>query len=171
MKADNIDGVLALLDELVDQSIQDADPHGIFIALYRQMTLRVKQGIVEGLFDDNPRMDRFDTLFANRYLAAGPIALNDDGRGGDPVAGDGSYEADYTFPTLFRGTELVVVAGFTDMVGNVAVPLEWDDRISFTDPPEAVQLIGAIDSTVSMITIRWSESIFRLCRVRVTSSS
>ncbi len=91
-------------------------------------------------------------------LNAGPIDLFDDGRGGDPVAGDGSYEADYTFPSIFRGTDLIVVGSFTDRVGNQSVPLEWSDRISFTDPPEPVLLIGSIDSTTSMITIRWEES-------------
>ena len=91
-------------------------------------------------------------------LDAGPINLFDDGRGGDPVAGDGSYEADYTFPSIFRGTDLIVVGSFTDRVGNQAVHLEWSDRISFTDPPEPVWLIGSIDSTTSMITIRWEES-------------
>lgn len=91
-------------------------------------------------------------------LDAGPINLFDDGRGGDPVAGDGSYEADYTFPSVFRGTDLIVVGSFADRVGNQSVPFEWSDQISFTDPPEPVQLIGSIDSTTSMITIRWEES-------------
>ncbi len=91
-------------------------------------------------------------------LSAGPIDLFDDGRGGDPIAGDGSYETDYTFPSLFRGTDLIVAGGFIDRVGNEAVPLELTDRISFTDPPDAVRLIGSIDSTTSMITIRWEES-------------
>jgi hypothetical protein len=91
-------------------------------------------------------------------LVAGPIALYDDGRGGDQTAGDGVYEANYRFPSIFRGTDLVVVGSFTDRAGNKAVPLEWTDRISFTDPPEPVQLIGSVDSTVSMITIRWVES-------------
>lgn len=92
-------------------------------------------------------------------LNAGPIGLFDDGRGGDPVAGDGRYEADYTFPSIFRGTDLIVVGSFTDRVGNQSVPLEWSDRISFTDPPEPVRLIGSIDSTTSMITIKWEESL------------
>lgn len=91
-------------------------------------------------------------------LSAGPIKLLDDGRGGDPIAGDGIYEVDYTFPSIFRGTDLVVVGSFTDLVGNQAVPIEWTDRLSFTDPPDPVQLIGSIDSTISMITIRWEES-------------
>lgn len=91
-------------------------------------------------------------------LSAGPIDLFDDGRGGDPVAGDGSYEADYTFPSFFRGTDLIVAGSFTDRVGNQAVPLELASRLSFTDPPDAVWLIGSIDSTISMITIIWEES-------------
>ena len=86
------------------------------------------------------------------------VVLFDDGMGGDPVAGDGRYEADYTFPSFFRGTDLVVAGHFTDRAGNGAVPRELDGRLSFTDPPEGVQLIGAIDSTVNMITIRWEQS-------------
>jgi len=91
-------------------------------------------------------------------LTTGSIVLHDDGRGGDPVAGDGSYETDYTFPSIFRGTDLIVVASFTDLVGNEAVSFEWSDRISFADPPEAVQLFGSIDSTTNSITINWEES-------------
>jgi hypothetical protein len=91
-------------------------------------------------------------------LEAGPISLLDNGMGGDPVAGDGSYETDYTFPSRFRGTDLVVAGSFIDRAGNQAVPFEMTERISFTDPPEAVLLIGAIDSTINMITIRWEES-------------
>lgn len=91
-------------------------------------------------------------------LAAGTIGLYDDGRGGDPTAGDGIYERDYIFPSIFRGTDLIVVVSFTDFVGNESVPLEWENRLSFTDPPEAVQLFGSIDSTTSQITITWEES-------------
>lgn len=91
-------------------------------------------------------------------LTAGPIGLYDDGRGGDPTAGDGIYEADYTFPSIFRGTDLITVVSFIDQVGNESVPLEWGNRISFTDPPDAVQLFGSIDSTTSQITITWEES-------------
>ncbi len=91
-------------------------------------------------------------------LTTGSIVLSDDGRGGDPVAGDGRYETDYTFPSIFRGTDLIVVASFIDLVGNEAVSFEWSDRISFTDPPEAVQLFGSIDSTTNSITINWEES-------------
>ena len=70
MQASNIDEVLILLDEILAECRAAADPLGYFPALYRQVTLKVKQGIEQGSFDDGPRMDRFDATFANRYLAA-----------------------------------------------------------------------------------------------------
>jgi hypothetical protein len=91
-------------------------------------------------------------------LTTGPVQLRDDGKGGDAVAGDGIYEEDFSFPTLFRGTNLIAVGTFIDRAGNEAAPLEWDERISFTDPPQAVYLVGSIDSTTTMITIKWEES-------------
>ena len=39
-------------------------------SLYRGVTLRVRAGIQAGTFSDAARMDRLDTAFANRYLAA-----------------------------------------------------------------------------------------------------
>jgi hypothetical protein len=38
--------------------------------VYRATTVRVKAGIEKGIFVDGPRMERFVTAFANRYLAA-----------------------------------------------------------------------------------------------------
>lgn len=91
-------------------------------------------------------------------LAGETVRLNDDGRGGDAVAGDGVYEASYRFPSHLRGTDLVVSGSFIDRAGNESPIFEAQDRIDFTDPPQAVRLIGAIDSTTRMITIRWEES-------------
>ena len=68
--ARNIDEVLSLLDAEVRQTMRDGDAHGIFAALYLKMSVRVWQGIQDGVFDDGVRMDRFDTLFANRYFVA-----------------------------------------------------------------------------------------------------
>lgn len=86
------------------------------------------------------------------------VDLYDDGRGGDATAGDGVYEADYRFPEYVRGLELTITGGFTDRAGNVAPDFEAPDKISFTDPPEPVQLIGAIDSSTTSITIKWVAS-------------
>src|SRR5258705_5299780 len=70
MQAANIDEVLAILDGILADCTAQADPMGYFPALYRQVTLKVKQGIEVGFFDDGPRLDRFDATFANRYFAA-----------------------------------------------------------------------------------------------------
>jgi hypothetical protein len=43
---------------------------GLFAALYRQVTIAVKQGIDEGRFEDGARMERLDVAFAGRYFAA-----------------------------------------------------------------------------------------------------
>jgi hypothetical protein len=70
MKAEMIDDVLEILATIVADTKARRDPLGYFPALYRQVTLKVKSGIEQGVFDDGPRMARFDALFANAYFAA-----------------------------------------------------------------------------------------------------
>lgn len=70
MQATNIDDVLRILDGIIADCKAKRDPLGYFPALYRQVTLKVKQGIATGFFEDGPRLDRFDAIFANRYIAA-----------------------------------------------------------------------------------------------------
>lgn len=70
MQANDIDDVLNILDGLITETKAASDPLGYFPALYRQVTLKVKQGIAQGFFANGPRMARFDALFANRYFAA-----------------------------------------------------------------------------------------------------
>lgn len=68
--ARDIDGVIAELDVIIAAAIAEGSRLGLFAALYRQVTVRVKQGIASGFFEDGPRMARLDTIFANRYLDA-----------------------------------------------------------------------------------------------------
>jgi hypothetical protein len=70
MQATNIAQVLANLQSLIADFEAQGSRLGFFAALYRQVTLEVKRGIDRGFFDNGPRMDRFDTTFANRYFAA-----------------------------------------------------------------------------------------------------
>ncbi len=65
-----IDDVIARLDEIVAWSRQSKSRLGYFAALYRKVTIRVKDGIARGEFDDGPRMERLDVIFAGRYLEA-----------------------------------------------------------------------------------------------------
>lgn len=66
----NIDEVLATLDKIIKQSEDNNDTAGYFAALYRKVTARVKQGIVNNEFEDGPRMEQLDVIFASRYIDA-----------------------------------------------------------------------------------------------------
>ena len=65
-----IDEVLAALDAIIERSTQRAEPLGYFAVLYRRVTAEVKAGIAAGFFDDGPRMERLDVVFARRYVEA-----------------------------------------------------------------------------------------------------
>ena len=68
--ARTIDEVIARLQEIIEDSIRTGSRLGYFAALYNRVTQRVKLGIERGEFDDGPRMERLDVIFANRYLTA-----------------------------------------------------------------------------------------------------
>ncbi len=55
---------------IVDQCKQEQLRAGYFAVLYRFVTLRIKEGIVNGEFDDNDRMEQLDTIFAQRFFDA-----------------------------------------------------------------------------------------------------
>ncbi|MBK3582010.1 hypothetical protein JHN63_51420 [Streptomyces sp. MBT65] len=77
MTAQNIDEVVDGLAEIVRDATRAGDRIGYFAALYRQVTVEIRKAIHEGQFEDGPRMDRFDTLFGNRYFAAHDAWLRD----------------------------------------------------------------------------------------------
>jgi hypothetical protein len=66
----DIDGVIERLDAIIKDCIKRQDRLGYFAALYNRVTRAVKEGIAKGEFDDGPRMERLDVIFANRYIAA-----------------------------------------------------------------------------------------------------
>ncbi len=65
-----IDEVIAALDKIIADSKENSSPLGYFAALYRKVTKKVKEGIAEGFFDDGPRMEKLDIIFASRYIDA-----------------------------------------------------------------------------------------------------
>lgn len=67
---ESIEGVLDRLDRILDEARRRGDRSGYFAALYRNVTRRVQAGIESGRFEDPDRMERFDVLFARRYLKA-----------------------------------------------------------------------------------------------------
>ncbi|MFW5708410.1 MAG: DUF5995 family protein [Bacteroidota bacterium] len=61
---------LEKMDAIVLQCINEGHRAGYFAVLYRYVTLRIKQGVDSGEFEDNARMERFDILFAQRFFDA-----------------------------------------------------------------------------------------------------
>jgi len=70
LKANTIDEVIHSLDRIIAWSSNGQNRLGYFPALYRRVTIKVKEGIGKGLFEDGKRMERLDVVFANRYLEA-----------------------------------------------------------------------------------------------------
>ncbi len=68
--ATTIDDVINQLNDIVEWSKHNNSRMGYFAALYRKVTIQVKKGIEDGFFDDGPRMERLDVIFANRYIHA-----------------------------------------------------------------------------------------------------
>ena len=66
----SIDQVISILDEIIAESEKNNNPLGYFAALYRKVTVKVKEGIVDNFFEDGPRMEKLDIVFAKRYLDA-----------------------------------------------------------------------------------------------------
>lgn len=76
MKANTIDEVIIFLDEIIATAKKENSRLGYFPALYRKVTIRVKQGIINGEFKDGARMEVLDVNFANRYLEAYDMNIN-----------------------------------------------------------------------------------------------
>lgn len=62
--------VIERLGGIVEESKATGSTAGYFAALYRTVTIRVRDGIAAGEFDDGPRMEELDVVFARRYLDA-----------------------------------------------------------------------------------------------------
>ena len=66
----SIDDVIDVLEHIIDESRENNNPMGYFAALYQKVTIKVKEGIAEGAFEDGPQMEQLDIVFAKRYLDA-----------------------------------------------------------------------------------------------------
>lgn len=69
-QATTIDEVIQLLDEIIEISKLEQSAIGLFTMLYREVTVRIKEGIENGSFQNGERMEKLDVIFANRYLKA-----------------------------------------------------------------------------------------------------
>ncbi|MDB4919891.1 DUF5995 family protein [Mucilaginibacter sp.] len=70
MATTTVNDVLAQLEGIIAESIKTNNRMGYFAALYYKVTASVKDGITKGQFANGPRMEKFDVMFASRYLDA-----------------------------------------------------------------------------------------------------
>ncbi len=70
MLPSTIDEVIEQLDQIVIKSSNDESRLGYFPALYKKVTIKVKEKIAANYFEDNERMEKLDVVFANRYIEA-----------------------------------------------------------------------------------------------------
>lgn len=68
--------VLIRMDEIVSECRSKESRIGYFAVLYRQVTLRIKNGILNSEFEDNLRMEKLDILFAKRFIDAYELWIN-----------------------------------------------------------------------------------------------
>jgi hypothetical protein len=66
----SIDAVISRLEAIIELCKANDNPLGYFPALYHNVTVKVKEGIAAGFFEDGTRMEQLDIVFAQRYLDA-----------------------------------------------------------------------------------------------------
>ena len=70
MTETTIDDIIASLQGIISKCIATNSRLGYFATLYLKVTQSVKDGIASGQFQDGPRMEKLDVVFASRYLDA-----------------------------------------------------------------------------------------------------
>lgn len=65
-----IQDVIDALGEIIAECQQTNSRLGYFPAMYRKVTVRIKEGVENGRFDDPERLEHLDVVFAQRYLEA-----------------------------------------------------------------------------------------------------
>lgn len=70
MQATTIDEVISYLEQIIAENTERKSKLAFFAVLYKQVTEQVKEAIEKKEFEDNPRMEKLDVVFANRYLEA-----------------------------------------------------------------------------------------------------
>lgn len=69
-RANTIDEVISILDEIILAEIAAESNLAFFPVLYKKVTERIKKGIANLEFENTVRMEKLDVIFANRYIEA-----------------------------------------------------------------------------------------------------
>jgi hypothetical protein len=70
IQINTIHEVINELEKIISECETNNNPLGYFAALYQKVTKKVKEGIENDFFDDGPRMEKLDVIFAKRYIDA-----------------------------------------------------------------------------------------------------
>jgi hypothetical protein len=71
MLPNTIDEIIARLNDIIDEALRAESRIGYFAGLYERVTTNVRRALVAGdVFQNNPRMERLDVVFADRFIAA-----------------------------------------------------------------------------------------------------
>lgn len=136
---ETIDDAILAMDRMVDRALENNDPRGYFTCVYRAVTVRIRDGIAAGEFDDNERMERFDVLFARLYLDAATAHLD-----GGPGPVHASWRVAFDAPTRWTvalqhllvgmnahiNVDLGVAAARTQQGGDVAALRDDFERLN-----------------------------------------
>lgn len=66
----SIDDVISILEKIISENEKNDNPLGYFAVLYHKVTVKVKEGIEKNYFENGPRMEKLDVIFARRYFDA-----------------------------------------------------------------------------------------------------
>ena len=66
----DIDGILAEMDDIVAWTLDEGQPLGFFAFLYRAVTAEIRSAVIARQFEDNERMIALDVAFARLYIDA-----------------------------------------------------------------------------------------------------
>lgn len=102
LKCSSVEDVLNNLQWCIDYFAETNNPMGYFTAIYKKTTQAVKDGVQNGIFEDNERMERMDVNFANLYFDAIQCFL--DGKPAPPhwqITFDARNRTDLSFSQQF----------------------------------------------------------------------
>jgi len=97
--AETIDEVIVLLKQIIETEKEKSSTTAYFTILYHNVTVAVRDAIVEKRFEDNARMEKLDVIFANLYFDAYQGYLNN-----RPIAACWQFAFESTM--MFRPTIL-----------------------------------------------------------------
>jgi hypothetical protein len=169
--ATTIDGVVDRLDEIVRCSVAEGDRKGYFAALYNRVTQRVREGVRRGEFEDGPRMERFDVLFASRYLEAYDLETAGERPtrpwvvAFDAAENDGLFVVQHLLLGMLAHIMFdlgLALAAFAASPAGAALPAMRNDYLHMNDV--LAEELGAVENELVEIAGRWTPDVGVLLR-------